>query len=111
MNLSLPFVVSRNISENSAEIELVFKHNCNFFKGHFDAMPILPGVVQLYYARFFIEDVFGIELGFSEVKKVKFSNIISPDIQVTLVLKNKENSVEYTYLADDKIFSSGIFIK
>ncbi len=111
MNLSLPFVVSRNISENSAEIELVFKHNCNFFKGHFDAMPILPGVVQLYYARYFIEDVLGIELGYSEVKKVKFSNIINPDMKVKLVLKNNEKSVEYTYLADDKIFSSGIFIK
>lgn len=111
MNLSLPFVVSKNISENSAEIELVFKHNCNFFKGHFDAMPILPGVVQLYYARYFIEDVLGIELGYSEVKKVKFSNIIKPDMKVKLVLKNKEKSVEYTYLADDKIFSSGIFVK
>lgn len=111
MNLSLPFVVSKNVSENFAEIELVFKHNCNFFKGHFDVMPILPGVVQLYYARYFIEDIFRIELGYSEVKKVKFSNIISPDVQVKLILKNKEKSVEYTYVADDKIFSSGIFIK
>lgn len=110
-NLSYPSVYSRHISESQAEVEILFRKNSNFLKGHFDITPIIPGVIQLYYARFFAEDVFGIELSQEEVKKVKFSNIMRPDNRVTLKLINKEKSVEFTYVADDKIFSSGIFVK
>lgn len=110
-NLSMPFVFSRRADSSGAEIELLFRRNSNFLRGHFDITPVLPGVVQLYYARFFAEDVFGIELPYDEVKKVKFSNIMKPEIKITLKLINKEKSVEFTYLADDSIFSSGIFVK
>ena len=110
-NLSYPFVFTRRNDGVAAEIELSFKKNSNFLNGHFDLMPVLPGVIQLYYARFFAEDVFNIDLPKDEVKKVKFSNIMKPDTKVTLKILNKENNIEFTYLADDKIFSSGIFVK
>ena len=83
-NLSYPFVFSRNADVSGADVELLFKGNSNFLRGLFDVTPILPGVVQLYYARFFAEDIFGIELPHKEVKKVKFSNLMKPDIKVTL---------------------------
>ena len=111
MNLSLPFVFSKKVSPDNAEINLIFKKNCNFFDGHFDIMPILPGVVQLYYARYFANDVFNIEISPEEVKKVKFSNIIKSDTNIILKLKNDENCVNFTYEADDKVYSSGIFVK
>lgn len=111
MNTSMPFVKSRNVMQNEAEIELLFRKNCNFFEGHFDVMPILPGVVQLYFAKYFADDIFNIEIPPTEAKKVKFSNIIRPDTPVTLRLKNLEKSLEFTYLADDKTYSSGIFVK
>lgn len=110
-NLTFPSVLSRRVDSQSAEIELLFKKNSNFLNGHFDVMPVLPGVVQLYYARYFAEDVFGLELPHEEVKKVKFSNIMKPDVRIKLKLANKENSIEFVYMADDKIFSSGIFVK
>ena len=111
MNLSLPFVLSKKVSSDNAEINLIFKKNCNFFDGHFDIMPILPGVVQLYYAKYFADNFFNIEIPPDEVKKVKFSNIIKSDTEITLKLKNKENCVDFTYEADDKVYSSGIFVK
>ena len=111
MNLSLPFVVSRKTNQQEVFINLVFKNSCNFFRGHFDVMPILPGVVQLYYAKFFADEVFHTELSTEKVKKVKFSNIIKPDQEVTLKISNSENSMEFSYLGNDKVYSSGIFIK
>ena len=111
MNPSLPFVKSKSVFQNEAEIELVFKKNCNFFNGHFNLVKILPGVVQLYYAKFFADDIFNIEIPPTEVKKVKFSNIITPDTTMTLKLKNKDNCVEFAYMSDAKIFSAGIFVK
>ncbi len=110
-NLSMPFVFSRKITSENAEIEMLFKESSNFFNGHFENMPILPGVVQLYYAKYFADEVFGIKLSHKEARKIKFSHIIKPDIPITLRLKNNEKNVEYTYLSDDKIFSSGIFVK
>lgn len=110
-NLSYPFVFSRHADSQSGEIELFFKKNSNFFRGHFDSFPVLPGVVQLYYAKFFAQELFGIESGSHDVKKVKFSGIMKPETRVVLSFKNKKDSVEFTYKADDKVFSSGILVK
>lgn len=111
LNLSLPFIISKKIEQNFLELKLIFYKNSNFFNGHFENFPIVPGVVQLFYVNFFTENMLGIKLPLTEAKKVKFSNIIPPDEEVILTIKNKENSIEYTYLSDDKIYSSGIFVK
>ena len=111
MKASLPFIKARNIGQNEAEITLIFKKNCNFFNGHFEVMSILPGVVQLYYAKFFADEIFNIDIPPTEVKRVKFSNAIKPDTTITLKLKNKEQTVEFAYMSDAKTYSSGIFIK
>ncbi len=111
VNLSYPFIFSRQTDASQADLELLFRKNSNFFNGHFDGMPVLPGVVQLYYAKFFAEDIFGLQLPHNEFKRVKFSNIMQPDTRFRLKLLNKEKSVEFTYMADDKVYSSGIFVK
>lgn len=111
LNLSLPFILEKNMNNSTCEIKMRFKKTSNFFKGHFDIKPILPGVVQLFFAKYYAEDIFKISLQSGSVKKVKFSNIITPDETITIRLVNKDASVEFTYLTDDKIYSSGIFIK
>ena len=68
-------------------------------------------MVQLYFAKFFAKELFNLDDLKSDMKKIKFSNIINPDEEITLKLTNKEDSVAITYLSDDKIFSSGILVK
>ncbi len=111
LNLSYPFILHRKKTEESVELKLLFKGNSNFFRGHFDVMPVLPGVVQLFYANWFANDVFNIKLPNKEAKRIKYSNIIKPDEELILKLTNKDNSVEFTYSGDDKVYSSGIFVK
>lgn len=111
LNLSYPFIISKNVNQNSAELKLIFTKKSNFFDGHFENFPIVPGVVQLFFADYFAEDIFAQKLPLEDIKKIKFSNIILPDVPVNLVLKNNEKNIEFTYLSDDKIFSSGIFVK
>lgn len=111
VNLSYPFIFSRHCDVSEAEVELLFRKNSNFMNGHFEGMPVLPGVVQLYYAKFFAEDIFGLYLPHNEFKRVKFSNLMQPETRLKLKLVNKEKSLEFTYMADDKIYSSGIFVK
>lgn len=110
IKLSLPFVFSRDVSVDCAEIKLVFKKNSNFFEGHFEGFPIVPGVVQLYFARFFAEDVFNLELGNKEAKKIKFSNVMKPDTPVILKLIKHSNNLEFVYKKDEKIYSSGFLM-
>jgi len=109
-NLSYPFILNKTADLNEISLDLIFYKNSNFFNGHFENFPIVPGVVQLFYANYFIESLFGVELSKNVVKKMKFSNIIRPDVRLTLKMKNKDKNFEYTYLANDTIFSSGIFL-
>lgn len=101
--LSLPLVVSR---ENTS-LKLLFHKDSNFFNGHFTGYPIVPGVVQLYYANFYIKELFGYKLHAGQLKKIKFSNIIKPDKLITLSFTENNNSILYKYFDDDKVYSSG----
>jgi len=110
-NLSHPFVLNQHSDKNKAEIELFFDKNSNFFKGHFDNYPIVPGVVQLFFVDWFIKDVFGISLLPVQMKKIKFSNLIRPNQIIKLLLVNEERFISYKYFNNDTTFSSGIFPK
>ncbi|MCI5889241.1 MAG: hypothetical protein MRZ62_07015, partial [Brachyspira sp.] len=111
LNLTLPYIFEKNLDVNVAKIVLKFRKNSNFLKGHFDIKPIVPGVVQLYFAKYFLEEIFKKNLLTSNVKKLKFSNIINPEEKVTLRIIETEKNFEITYLSDDKIYSSCIFEK
>lgn len=111
MNLTYPFVFNRRIEENFAELELCFRKKSNFFNGHFPSIPVLAGVVQLFYANWFAKEVFKTDLSKKEAKRIKFTNIIRANQKVVLRLKNNENNVEYSYIGDDRVYSSGIFVK
>lgn len=109
MKLSFPLVLSRNKNGKTFEINMLFKKNSNFFEGHFDSFPIVPGVVQLYYAKFFAENFFNFKLDNKDGKKIKFSNVMKPETPVTLKLSRKENYLEFIYENEQKTFSSGFF--
>ena len=109
-NVTYPYVIDFNINGDNAYLDLIFPKNSNFFEGHFPQMPILPGVVQLFFAKEFIKDVFHLDFVPQKVKKVKFSSIIKPDMKVRLTLCKTDKSVEYKFTKDEVIFSSGTFV-
>ncbi len=111
LNLSMPFVLNMKTTSNVTEIKLTFLQHSNFFKGHFPNLPILAGVVQLYFAHFFAENCFKNKISQNKIKKVKFSKIIKPNEIVNLTLTNNPLSVDYRYTDGENIFSSGTFIK
>ncbi len=106
-NLTLPLVKSRK----DRELELVFLRDSNFLKGHFTNYPIVPGVVQLYFACFYINELFGTKLDIGQLKKIKFSNLMFPDKDIDLVFTEKNDSILYKYQKGDKVYSSGQFPK
>ena len=107
-NLSFPLIISREFAKDRALFSLCFLSGSNFFKGHFDSMPILPGVVELYYADYFIQAAFGLNCKKGQQRRIKFANIINPDEIVNLELVKTASGVEFKYFKEDKMYSSGI---
>lgn len=109
-NVTYPNIINYKNNNITAEIELIFPKNSNFFNGHFTDFPILPGVVQLFFAKEFSRDIFNLKFTPQKVKKIKFSSIIKPETKVKLILIKNENSVDYKFTNDKNTFSSGTFV-
>lgn len=109
-NVTYPNIIKIENDGLNAEISLIFPKNSNFFKGHFPDFPILPGVVQLFFAKEFARDIFNLNFVPQKTKKVKFSSIIKPEMKVKLILTKNENSIDYKYTDEEKTFSSGTFV-
>lgn len=109
-NVTYPNIIDYKNNNTTAEIELIFPKNSNFFNGHFTDFPILPGVVQLFFAKEFTRDIFNLKFTPQKVKKIKFSSIIKPETKVKLILIKNENSVDYKFTNDKNTFSSGTFV-
>ena len=108
-NISLPLVLNYRKDSNEALYEMIFSPCCNFFEGHFKDFPILPGVVQLYFAHQFAQKAFDKNIKPSPAKKVKFSHLIRPDEKIELILKLTDRNIMYEYKNKEIVCSSGIF--
>lgn len=110
VNLSLPVILDRKLDKNSIIYKIFFYHQCNFFNGHFPEFKLVPGVLQLYLAKEFANIHFNLELGEGLWKRIKFSNIITPDSIVYLKLEYDEKRVTYEFYSDTKKYASGAFL-
>src|SRR5574344_2762879 len=108
LNLSLPLVLARRSENNYAELKLFFYKNCNFFQGHFEGFPIVAGVVQLFFANYFIQKEFGLDCHCGQIRKIKFANIIHADTILDLRLIKSEKGISFEYKSNEKIYSSGL---
>lgn len=108
LNVSLPLIIDELKKENEVIYTLYFYEHCSFFKGHFEGFPILPGVAQLYFATLFADWAFGVKCFGGQYKKIKFTNVIRPNIPVQLRLTKCANGIGYTYQMNDLIYSSGL---
>lgn len=108
LNLALPLVITRTLSQDYARFRLCFLSNSNFFKGHFEGLPILPGVVQLFYANWFTEIAFGADCRCGQIRKIKYTSIVKPADIIELELCRTAKGVSFKYENDEKAYSSGI---
>ena len=109
VNVSLPLILDREITQNSITYKMYFYNKCNFFKGHFPEFKLVPGVVQLYFAKELSNSHFNLNIREGQWKRIKFSNIIEPDKIIYLKLKKDEKNVSYEYYYEEKKYSSGVF--
>ena len=80
-----------------------------YFDGHFEANPILPGIVQTHWAQHYGRQVFGFNGDFLALEAVKFQQVIFPNSSVELVLEFRLDTLKllFQYVSDKGIHSSG----
>ena len=110
-NISFPLVLEQRLLDNTAEIDLIFPKNANFFKGHFPNFPVLPGVVSLYFVTYFSNIYFETSTAPQIFRKIKFSKLIYPNQKVTIKLVNAEKNVAFEMISKEEVCVSGILLK
>ncbi|SEF60080.1 ApeI family dehydratase [Marinobacterium lutimaris] len=80
-----------------------------YFDGHFDAVPILPGVVQLHWAhQLACEHLVQLEQ-FSGMERVKFQSLARPgdELNLQLAYDPERARLSFSYSDGDIQYSSG----
>ncbi len=111
--MKLPVVVSETALESgSIELLLALPAELHYFKGHFPQGPILPGVVQVDWARHFGLQRFPLTGAFSGMEALKFQKVLQPGEQVTLRLDPlpEKQALRFQYSSPRGKHSSGTLV-
>ena len=104
-----PEIISRQLEENMAQIQIRIPEDLAYFDGHFAGMPVVPGVVQLHWAVQYAKSIFKLDGFVTLGSQIKFSNLMQPKDEVCLTLDyNPEKSaLSFNYKSNEKAYSSG----
>ena len=105
----LPKILSREQIGNHHLFQLILPKNIIYFDGHFENMPILPGVVQIDWAIRFARIYLSVTGSFQKMESVKFFRPIIADTHVTMDIsydKAKKRLI-FSYVNGGQIHSSG----
>jgi len=93
---------STNISSIYSEIELNSEHH--IFKGHFENMPVVPGVCQIQIVKEIIERVYSQKLQLIKGDNIKYTGMIvptnHPKVSIDINVKNENNML----VVDSKLY-------
>lgn len=94
-----PIVLKRELLDaNTALLRLGLSPELVYFRGHFDEIPVLPGVVQVHWVEHYARAMFGERLAnrhaFSRMEVVKFQELIRPGREVSMEISCNPNTAE-----------------
>ncbi|WP_373988261.1 AMP-binding protein [Duganella sp. BuS-21] len=90
-------------------LEIVAPASLLYFDGHFDAAPILPGVVQVDWAMHYGRQYFTLAARFKGINALKFQQVIQPEtaVQLELVHDAAKGGLNFRYMSDAGQHASG----
>jgi len=102
------------IEKNETSVSLIFTvpKDSLYFDGHFPDYPILPAVAQIDIVVNFASESFGTDIIISQIKRTKFSKIITPSLSLLLKLELKGSALNFKITSPDssEVYSSGSII-
>jgi len=110
--MNKPTIIHEVQNDEELILSIEIPDSILYFQGHFPEHPILPGVVQVHWAEHFGRRYFKNLAQFSRLEKIKFHAIITPNIQMDLILTHKESikKLLFCYQTDQQKYSSGCIV-
>jgi len=94
----------------NAEIELNAGHP--IFRGHFEQMPVTPGVCQTQIIKELLQEALGQDLFMAEGSNIKFTGMIVPTQHPRVFVELSWKPVENAWVSEGRIYhESTIFTK
>jgi 3-hydroxymyristoyl/3-hydroxydecanoyl-(acyl carrier protein) dehydratase len=82
-----PIVIRQRVTPPEAELELEIPADLEYFGGHFDGAPVVPGVVQLKWAIEAARRHLNAGGELAGMEALKFQRVLTPGDVATLSLK------------------------
>ena len=96
-------------TENSCILEFSIPETSDYFDGHFPGYPILPAVAQVDMVMRFASRYFGTGIGISEIRRIKFTNLVRPFTPLLLKLERNGKTISFKIHSPDRetVYSTG----
>jgi 3-hydroxymyristoyl/3-hydroxydecanoyl-(acyl carrier protein) dehydratase len=105
----LPELLGKKTESDSLVLTLRIPETLAYFAGHFDTVPIVPGVVQIQWAVYYAGQYLALKRTFSHMDVVKFKELLLPGQHVNLSLSYLEagSKLTFCYQSETTEYSSG----
>lgn len=111
--MNLPPILAERKSADGVALDLAVTEDLDMFRGHFPALPVLPGVAQVDWALRLAKSqgLIGHEAELRDFQ-VKFRNVIRPPLTLTLTLRwdASKQRIQFDYHSGAVAMSSGRLI-
>jgi 3-hydroxyacyl-[acyl-carrier-protein] dehydratase len=99
-------------NENVISAKIILNPSHAIFKGHFEQMPVVPGVCQTQMIKEVLQQELNINLMLLKGDNIKFTGMIIPTQHPSFLLNLKYNLVENNYVVEASLFfENTIFTK
>jgi 3-hydroxyacyl-[acyl-carrier-protein] dehydratase len=108
------YTIETSTKTDDSMIEATIKLNAGhaIFKGHFEQMPVVPGVCQTQIIKELLQEELGKNLTLTVGNNIKFTGMIIPTQHPVFNVDLKYTSSENQYIVDAQLFfENTIFTK
>jgi len=105
----LPKLIAERWEADGISLSLHIPENLTYFKGHFEQIPVVAGVVQIHWAMHYARHYLDLQLSFSHLEVVKFKELLLAGKSVVLSLRYIESArkLEFFFRSESCEYSSG----
>jgi 3-hydroxymyristoyl/3-hydroxydecanoyl-(acyl carrier protein) dehydratase len=107
--VSEPHLLELKLADKRVELRLAIPRDLVYFRGHFPAFAVLPGVVQVHWVMNYGRCYFNLGDISAGAVLIKFRRLILPGDQLSLTLAYQpiRNQIDFSYANAEGTLSSG----
>ena len=104
-----PDILGEKRTPESMLLALRIPTDLAYFRGHFDEISVVPGVVQIQWAVHYARLYLGLNRLFSHMEVIKFKELLLPGqcLELSLCYGAAEGKLVFNYRSDTTEYSSG----